>query len=218
MTDTTTLDRLEQILARLERLEGVAPQAAVDNYGNPAHVAAGELIESAWGDSVAEHVVLTFPTYTEIAAAAGVPAGQMAVAKNTSMPFVKTATAWATLVQQTGTAVGPGGNYAAGTPFVGVTIPAAPTARRLSFCYSGLIGSQPAQNLDLTAHLNGVPQVTWRCQPGITQSVCVARHDIALPAGTTNHTLTITNVGSTVTLVADPNFNQLTWVAMPALG
>lgn len=58
-TDTTVLDRLDQIVARLEAL-GLAvpavPRAALDPDGTPGHVAAGELIESAWGNAVVDQL------------------------------------------------------------------------------------------------------------------------------------------------------------------
>ena len=60
MSDTSTLERLEAIVARLEKLGlapaelAVAPLAAVDPDGFPGHVAAGELIESAWGNATVD--------------------------------------------------------------------------------------------------------------------------------------------------------------------
>lgn len=53
---TDTLDRLEQLVARLERL-GIAPTAPPGVEARapyPANVTAGELIESAWGNMVVE--------------------------------------------------------------------------------------------------------------------------------------------------------------------
>lgn len=58
--DAATLDRLERLISRMERLQGagvVEPLAALDVHGNPSAVASGELIESAWGNSVANRVV-----------------------------------------------------------------------------------------------------------------------------------------------------------------
>lgn len=85
MTDTLpadNLDRLEQLVARLERLEGhvgIDTRVATDAYGNPGHVVPGELIESAWGNAVADRVVPRFNDFTELTA--GIPApipGQLA--------------------------------------------------------------------------------------------------------------------------------------------
>jgi hypothetical protein len=63
VADTAYLDRLELLVNRLERLgvnpPGVNP-AAVNADGSPGHVAPGELIESAWGNSVAD----TFQNWT----------------------------------------------------------------------------------------------------------------------------------------------------------
>lgn len=69
MTDTlTNLDRIEDLVRRLERL-GINPaglfpdqRAAIDAYNNPGYVAAGELIESAWGNAASGHVVRAYPT------------------------------------------------------------------------------------------------------------------------------------------------------------
>lgn len=60
MTDTAELSAL---VTRLETLLGPAPAplAATDAYGNPGAVAAGELIESAWGNAAATHVVRSGP-------------------------------------------------------------------------------------------------------------------------------------------------------------
>ena len=62
MTDTAELvERLEGVVARLEAAgliapPGPAPLAAVNPDGTPGNVAAGELIESAWGNAVADTI------------------------------------------------------------------------------------------------------------------------------------------------------------------
>lgn len=53
MTDTANLDRIEDLVRRLERLgitPGPSPAAGPDGF--PVNVAPGELIESAWGNDV----------------------------------------------------------------------------------------------------------------------------------------------------------------------
>ena len=70
MSDTATIDRLDAIVARLEALGLMPPPAiglaAVDPDGFPGNVAAGELIESAWGNAVANSM-------------RGLPRGQLAL-------------------------------------------------------------------------------------------------------------------------------------------
>jgi hypothetical protein len=62
--ETPPIERLEGILDRLEGLrfaDTPGQLAATDAYGNPGSVVAGELIESAWGNAVATHVVRAGP-------------------------------------------------------------------------------------------------------------------------------------------------------------
>jgi hypothetical protein len=57
MTITSDIDaaRLRTLVAELDRLiASPGPSAAVDPDGTPGHVAAGELIESAWGNAVVD--------------------------------------------------------------------------------------------------------------------------------------------------------------------
>jgi hypothetical protein len=58
MTDTTTTNDLEArlvaLVARLETLSGIETVAPMSITGLPPHVAAGELIESAWGNAVVD--------------------------------------------------------------------------------------------------------------------------------------------------------------------
>ena len=63
MTDVELLSaRLEQVVARLEQMAG--PEVTPQTYSiPPAHVAAGELIESAWGNSVVDTFAL-YATHT----------------------------------------------------------------------------------------------------------------------------------------------------------
>jgi len=61
MTDSSNaVARLEEVLDRLERLGLVPPApgqtAAVDPDGYPGRVVSGELIESAWGNAVADKI------------------------------------------------------------------------------------------------------------------------------------------------------------------
>ena len=60
MSDTTEdlLARFEAVVARLEELggPGISLAAATNPDGTPANVAAGELIESAWGNAVADTI------------------------------------------------------------------------------------------------------------------------------------------------------------------
>lgn len=58
MTDQQTIDRLDALVTRLEAL-GIpdveaSPRAPVNPDGSPGNVAAGELIESAWGNAVVD--------------------------------------------------------------------------------------------------------------------------------------------------------------------
>lgn len=54
---TDNLDRLELLVSRLEQLGiSAAPRAPVDPDGTPGTVATGELIESAWGNSVVANI------------------------------------------------------------------------------------------------------------------------------------------------------------------
>jgi len=54
--ETATLDEVRALVARLDQLltGAVTPFAAVNPDGTPGHVAAGELIESAWGNAVVD--------------------------------------------------------------------------------------------------------------------------------------------------------------------
>lgn len=60
MSDTTVSSdlvlRLEAALARMEALGLIAPAAAANPDGTPSNVASGELIESAWGNAVADTI------------------------------------------------------------------------------------------------------------------------------------------------------------------
>lgn len=61
MTDVDTVE-LRALVARLDQmLSEPAALAATDANGNPGTVAAGELIESAWGNAVVTHVVRSGP-------------------------------------------------------------------------------------------------------------------------------------------------------------
>lgn len=66
------IQRMDQLLAT----PGL--RAAVDVHGNPSGVAAGELIESAWGNSVKDRVVQKYATDDALRASTP-PMGQMAV-------------------------------------------------------------------------------------------------------------------------------------------
>jgi len=58
LDQTATLDEIRALAARLDQLlaTGVTPAAAVNPDGTPGHVAAGELIESAWGNAVVDSI------------------------------------------------------------------------------------------------------------------------------------------------------------------
>lgn len=69
------LDRLGDLVARLEAL-GITPPptagtASVNPDGSPGHVAPGELIESAWGNAVADEFHRVRAGYVETNAAIG---------------------------------------------------------------------------------------------------------------------------------------------------
>jgi hypothetical protein len=80
MTKTTEADtsvallRLEAVLDRLERLGLTAPEvtpASVNPNGTPGPVAAGELIESAWGNAVADSISTLWGHPVAVRAATG---------------------------------------------------------------------------------------------------------------------------------------------------
>lgn len=75
MTSAAVVDdliaRVDQIVAALEQI-APPPQvtpAALDANGNPGHVAAGELIESAWGNATVDRIVNRFTTLAQANAA-----------------------------------------------------------------------------------------------------------------------------------------------------
>lgn len=60
----TRLARLEEAIGRLEHLGSTQPvpsPLAVNPDGTPGHVAPGELIESAWGNSVSDSIAYLWP-------------------------------------------------------------------------------------------------------------------------------------------------------------
>lgn len=86
MTDTDTralvadaIDQVSAVLAEL-RAAQAAPFAATDPSGNPGAVAAGELIESTWGNAVAITVVKRYPDVGAFEAANPVKYDGMVVA------------------------------------------------------------------------------------------------------------------------------------------
>lgn len=93
---TTTL---EARIAELEAIVFAPPrpstQAATDGYGNPGTVVAGELVESAWGNAVRDHVVRVFPDFAALStwaapngALAEAPAGTFYIRFNAQwLPF-----------------------------------------------------------------------------------------------------------------------------------
>lgn len=91
------LERLDSILGQLEALGITAPPAVpvthLDANGNPGLVAPDELIESAWGNSVATRVVAKYPNRNAIFATSPT-AGQLAVALDQNVVWVGTGTAW----------------------------------------------------------------------------------------------------------------------------
>lgn len=84
------LERLDAILTQLEALgvavpSPTAPETRMDAHGNPGLVAAGELIESAWGNAVVGRVVQRFPNITALNAWAP---GNGAIAGTVTPPTV----------------------------------------------------------------------------------------------------------------------------------
>jgi hypothetical protein len=90
------LDRLESLVARLEALGLAAPgpTVATDLYGNPGNVASGELIESAWGNAVADRSIKTYPTLNDMLTNPGSVYGEHAVVDGTIYAYVWNGTAW----------------------------------------------------------------------------------------------------------------------------
>lgn len=70
-TNDELLARLDVIEAALTSLGGPALLAATDSSGNPSTVAAGQLIESAWGNAVIDRIIRRYLT---------------AAARNTALP------------------------------------------------------------------------------------------------------------------------------------
>lgn len=60
MTTVVDADRLRSLVVALETLlgDGAVSAAAVNPDGTPGHVAAGELIESAWGNAVVDTLTM----------------------------------------------------------------------------------------------------------------------------------------------------------------
>lgn len=71
------------------------PGTLMDAYGNPGLVSAGELITSAWGNSVAGRVVLRFPN-TAALLASSAPSGTLAVSLDNNVVWVIDANGWHT--------------------------------------------------------------------------------------------------------------------------
>lgn len=67
--------------------------AATDAYGNPSNVAPDELIESAWGNSVAARVLRTFPNKTALLTWAA-PNGARAITTDKNWVWQRIAGAW----------------------------------------------------------------------------------------------------------------------------
>lgn len=83
MTDTQEqLGELREQMARIERLLAPrltpSPTVATDDYGNPSYVAPGEIIESAWGNSVSDRVVRVFPDGPSVGTWTEAPNGALA--------------------------------------------------------------------------------------------------------------------------------------------
>lgn len=69
------------------------PSLLLDAYGNPGLVAPGQLIESSWGNSLVERAVLRFPTIAAMQAASAGD-GQMAIALNEAVIFIRLSGTW----------------------------------------------------------------------------------------------------------------------------
>jgi hypothetical protein len=115
-----------------------------------------------------------------------------------------------------GKVAGPGGNYAAGTDFITVTIPAAANPRILTFAYNGYVGSQAGQGLDISGRVGGVTVTAYR-QPGngATVQVNLAYAWAPIPANVAS-SLAIRNDTGTVSLFADALLHNLTYSLLPA--
>jgi hypothetical protein len=77
------LSELRSLIARMDQLLTPDLRAAVDNAGNPGAVAAGELIESTWGNAVKDRVVQRYATDAALRAATP-PFGQLATSPELS--------------------------------------------------------------------------------------------------------------------------------------
>lgn len=77
--EITLADRLDRIEKLLFAPPKPSTQAATDGFGNPGTVVAGELIESAWGNAVRDHVIRVFPSVAGLNAWAA-PDGALAEA------------------------------------------------------------------------------------------------------------------------------------------
>lgn len=80
LTDTPNIDRLAALVTRLERLGvtlGTDARVAVNPDGTPGNVATGELIESAWGNAVADRISDLWPLmyFKNVASRLDAPAG-----------------------------------------------------------------------------------------------------------------------------------------------
>jgi hypothetical protein len=93
----TILERLDAITAQLDALESHPPAPAtqlVDPYGNPAMVAAGDLIEAAWGNAVAGRVAHRFPTSAALFATSGYGDGSVAYTTDRGVVWVRAGGLW----------------------------------------------------------------------------------------------------------------------------
>jgi hypothetical protein len=96
ITDGTDVVRLRALVTELDRL--LAPDlpalAVVDPDGNPGHVTAGELIESAWGNAVVDRVVKRYANKAAIDAVVSPANGTIALAVDTGWLWLRKAGVW----------------------------------------------------------------------------------------------------------------------------
>lgn len=189
--------------------------AAVDASGNPANVAANELVESAWGNAVVARVVRTFANKAAMdAAAAGY---NLAITQSDGALWRRLPAGWSRMTATQNEAIGPGGNFPVGTAFLQLDVPIDPGPRLLSMHYQGLAMAQNAgTGVDVALAVNGAQLTAFRLPAvAMTTPVSVSVHAQFIVGSNVAARITVTNLGNTITLYNDPSFNRLMWNAVP---